>query len=105
MTRALVLSSQDSVATLIDNGVAGEECELRGEGQGRIRLAANIPYGHKVAIKPIAQGSSVVKHGEKIGRATGAIGIGEHVHVHNVESLRGRGDLHRATATGAGVSR
>ena len=98
MTRALVLDRQDSVATLIDNGAAREECELRGEGKGRVRLSADIPYGHKVAIKPIAKGDSVVKHGEKIGRATAAIGVGDHVHVHNVESLRGRGDLHRQNA-------
>lgn len=104
MTRALVLNRQDSVATLIDNGAAGEECELRGESNGRIRLSADVPYGHKVAIKPIAKGALVVKYGEKIGRATAAICIGEHVHVHNVESLRGRGDLHQTNATGAGAS-
>ncbi|VFS54652.1 Uncharacterised protein [Leminorella grimontii] len=34
----------------------------------------------------------VYKYGESIGRATQAIELGEHVHVHNVESERGRGD-------------
>lgn len=105
MIRALVLNRQDSVATLIDNGAAGEECELRGHAQGRIHLFVDVPYGHKVAIKPIAKGDPVIKHGEKIGRATAAIGIGEHVHVHNVESLRGRGDLHKVISAGAGAAR
>lgn len=104
MARAIVHNRQDNVATLIDNGAAGEQCEPRGEGKDRFRLSTDIPYGHKVAIKPIAKGDSIVKYGEKIGRATAAIGAGEHVHVHNVESLRGRGDLHKATTTGAGAS-
>ena len=34
-----------------------------------------------------------MKYGQPIGRATAAIAPGEHVHVHNIESLRGRGDL------------
>lgn len=40
--------------------------------------------GHKYAIRPIAAGENVVKYGMPIGRATSAIGIGEHVHVHNL---------------------
>ena len=95
MTRALVLDAGDSVATLIDNGAAGEACQLKGDANGTVRLAADIPYGHKVAIKPIAKGDSVVKHGETIGQATAAIKVGEHAHVHNIESRRGRGDLYR----------
>ncbi len=35
---------------------------------------------------PIAQGDKVIKFGVPIGRAKIAIEIGEHVHVHNVES-------------------
>ena len=95
MPRALVLDAGDSVATLIDNGAVGETCQLKGEGKGTVRLAADIPYGHKVAIKPIAKGDVVLKHGEDIGQATAEIKVGEHAHVHNIESRRGRGDLHR----------
>ena len=32
------------------------------------------------------------KYGEVIGAATRDIRVGEHVHVHNVEGKRGRGD-------------
>jgi altronate dehydratase small subunit len=34
----------------------------------------------------------VIKYGETIGLATSDISPGEHVHVHNVEGQRGRGD-------------
>jgi altronate dehydratase small subunit len=37
-------------------------------------------------------GDSIIKYGEVIGVATREIAPGQHVHVHNLESRRGRGD-------------
>ncbi len=54
-----------------------------------------IPSGHKCARRAIGAGELILKYGQPIGRATAAIPAGAHVHVHNVESLRGRGDLER----------
>lgn len=54
---------------------------------------AEIPGGHKVALRAIPAGGLIHKYGQVIGRASAAIGPGEHVHVHNVEGTRGRGDL------------
>ena len=34
-----------------------------------------------------------MKYGEEIGVASRAIAAGNHVHVHNLDSMRGRGDL------------
>ena len=34
----------------------------------------------------------VTKYGEEIGIATTEITAGEHVHIHNIDSIRGRGD-------------
>jgi altronate dehydratase small subunit len=99
MTRAIVLSDKDNVATLIDHGKSGDSCQLKGDAKGHVTLAADIPFGHKVAIQPIDAGCAVVKHGEDIGQASSSIGLGAHVHVHNVESRRGRGDLHGPGAT------
>jgi altronate dehydratase len=53
-----------------------------------VTLLADIPRGHKFAVRPIAKGEAVLKYGQPIGRATRAIQPGEHVHVHNVESQR-----------------
>ena len=52
-----------------------------------------ISYGHKFSVKDIALGENVLKYGEVIGRATQEIPAGAHAHIHNIESLRGRGDL------------
>ncbi|HVT28727.1 MAG TPA: UxaA family hydrolase [Lacipirellulaceae bacterium] len=95
MVRALVMDREDNVATLIDAGKAGDRCHLKGPGGGEIILRADIPYGHKIAIKPIAEGGTVMKHGQDIGVTNASIGVGEHAHVHNVESRRGRGDKHK----------
>ena len=54
---------------------------------------AAVPSGHKIALRAIAVGAPIRKYGQVIGRASQAIGAGEHVHVHNVEGIRGRGDL------------
>ena len=34
-----------------------------------------------------------MKYGEEIGVASREISAGNHVHVHNLDSMRGRGDL------------
>ena len=49
---------------------------------------SDIPIGHKLAIRPIAEGDTIVKYGADIGRAVRPIGAGEHLHVHNVKTKR-----------------
>jgi altronate dehydratase small subunit len=92
MPRAIVLNPADNVATLLDPGREGEACALQGEGAGNVTLVQNVEFGHKVCIGAMAPGANVVKYGQIIGRATRAIRVGEHAHVHNVESGR-RTDL------------
>lgn len=91
--RAVVVDATDNVATLIDEAVVGDVCELTGAVSGELAAVEPIPYGHKVATQDIRRGDDVVKYAEAIGRATSDIPAGAHVHVQNVESLRGRGDL------------
>jgi altronate hydrolase len=43
-----------------------------------------IPFGHKLATRPIKKGEAVRKYGQVIGVATGDIAPGQHVHVHNL---------------------
>jgi altronate dehydratase small subunit len=91
---AMVIGADDNVATALRNLDKGEQA-LVGLGQEIISIAVVEPveYGHKFAIMDIAKGNTILKYGEIIGRATADIASGAHVHVQNVESLRGRGDL------------
>jgi altronate dehydratase small subunit len=38
-------------------------------------------------------GTEIVKFGEVIGKTSAAVKKGEYVHVHNLDSMRARGDL------------
>jgi len=92
--KALVLGEDDNVATAIgDIEEAGEYPVMFKDGIKAVRVVVPIPFGHKFAVKEIAKGSDIIKYGEVIGAATADIKTGEHVHVHNVVSKRGRGDL------------
>ncbi len=55
-----------------------------------IELAArdDIPLGHKIAITDLPAKGKVLKYGVVIGGALAPITIGQHVHVHNLRSLR-----------------
>ena len=49
---------------------------------------SDIPIGHKVALKDLAEGDTVIKYGVDIGRVIAPIKAGEHLHVHNVKTKR-----------------
>ncbi|BDR92621.1 hypothetical protein Vsou_17140 [Vulcanisaeta souniana JCM 11219] len=87
-TPAIVLNPSDNVAIALRDLKQNESVELIiGNSKLPIKLLNDIPFGHKFAIKGIRMCDYVIKYGHVIGRAKRNIGIGEHVHVHNVESL------------------
>jgi altronate dehydratase small subunit len=91
---AIVLSEKDNVATSLRDLESGDNALVGSlERTQTFPIREKIPYGHKFAFKDIPKGEEVLKYGEVIGRSTCDIPSGKHVHVHNVESLRGRGDL------------
>lgn len=89
----IVMSEIDNVATMLKEINAGESFQYAVNGNKSTLIAKQIiPFGHKIAIKPILPSEHVVKYGQVIGAATTHISPGEHVHVHNIEGIRGRGD-------------
>src|SRR4030095_9236036 len=48
----------------------------------------DIPLGHKVALKDMAPGDTVIKYGVDIGKVVAPIRKGEHAHVHNIKTKR-----------------
>ncbi len=87
---ALRLKEDDDVAVALRPLEAGAEVRFGGPP---LVVSMPIATGHKFAVKPITGGSLIHKYGQVIGRASCGIGVGDHVHVHNVEGTRGRGDL------------
>lgn len=98
MVNAIKLHDEDNVASVFDLVEAGSTVlvvDKKGNSY-ELKVEDNIPYGHKIAIAEIKVGEQVTKYGEEIGIATSVIKVGQHVHVHNIESIRGRGDWAKA---------
>jgi len=93
MSKAIVLSAEDNVATALGETKKGDIVTIKNGEEMKVSITQDIPYGHKFAIRDIKKGERIMKYGEVIGGATSDIARGDHVHVHNIESLRARGDL------------
>ena len=94
--KAHVINKNDNVAVTVISIKAGEKVLIeRQEKEEENIIKDEIGYGHKFALNDLAPGDPVIKYGEVIGKASQKIEKGDHVHVHNLESLRGRGDLEK----------
>jgi altronate dehydratase small subunit len=96
MPKAIVVDTKDNVANLVGPGRQGDSVACHVEGREAIvsvPLTTDIPANHKFAFQDIKAGETIVKYGLSIGKAAEDIRRGAHVHVHNIESNRGRGDL------------
>jgi (2R)-sulfolactate sulfo-lyase subunit alpha len=88
----VVHDENDSVGVVVVEGVkSGDRLTGWIMDQDRIvhhQAANDIPIGHKLAIKALAAGDTVIKYGVDIGRVVAPIRTGEHVHVHNLKTKR-----------------
>lgn len=89
MSKVIFGGDIDNVATCC---VPLEPGDVIDTPNGAVTVSQRIPIYHKLAVKRIAAGEKVYKYGQPIGLASADIAPGEHVHVHNLESDRGRGD-------------
>ena len=75
----ILLSPKDNVAVARSPIAAGTTI-----GREGVTARAEIPSGHKIAIRAVAVGEPVLKYGQTIGVATAPIEPGDHVHLHNL---------------------
>ncbi len=91
-THFIVHHADDTVGVVVVEGVtAGQNLTgwlMDGDRTLRLKALDPVPLGHKIALKPIAEGETVLKYGEDIGRAVAAIAKGRHAHVHNLKTKR-----------------
>ena len=97
MDKVIILNDRDNVATCLADFRAGETIAVAG---CQLTLPQGVAFGHKIALADITAGDDIVKYGEVIGVASADIAAGAHVHVHNVESRRARGDKPGARGDG-----
>tara|TARA_B100000676_G_scaffold308087_1_gene368053 strand:+ start:1392 stop:1751 length:360 start_codon:yes stop_codon:yes gene_type:complete len=99
MKNIVVLNDQDNVATSLLALEPNATIKVHIDGsEETISVRDEVPFGHKVAIRPMSVGDNVLKYGEVIGKASLAISPGDWVHTHNVESARARGDIEGGAA-------
>ncbi len=92
-THFIVHDKADTVGVITAEAGAKAGETLTGwvmEGDGTIRIKAldDIPLGHKIALKDVKKGETVIKYGHDIGRAVADIGKGRHTHVQNMKTKR-----------------
>ncbi|GAB3406525.1 UxaA family hydrolase [Massilia agilis] len=93
MIHFVVHEEGDSVGTVVvvDGVKAGSSLSGWVMEQDKIvemRTGSDIPVGHKIALKDLNVGDTVIKYGVDIGKVVSPIKAGEHLHVHNVKTKR-----------------
>ena len=82
----------DAVGTVVvENVKAGDTLTgwiMEQDKTVSVKVLNDIPIGHKVALKNLASGDTVIKYGVDIGRTVAPIKQGEYLHVHNVKTKR-----------------
>lgn len=88
----LVHDRRDNVGVVVvEDLAAGTEmlCVITEDNSDfRLKVNAAVPIGHKVALKDLTAGDTVIKYGEDIGRMVAPAAKGDHVHVHNLKTKR-----------------
>ena len=83
VTLVIQLDARDNVGVLARSVPDGGAVQV---GDQVFVLPEALGLGHKLALRPIAAGTKILKYGASIGSATSAIRVGEHVHLHNIQS-------------------
>ena len=92
MPHFLVHSPKDNVGVVvIEDLKAGTKMQgVITETDTTTEATANhdIPIGHKVALKDLKKGDTVIKYGEDIGKVVADAKRGDHIHVQNIKTKR-----------------
>ena len=92
MIHVVLHDAKDTVAVAVVEGIkAGTELTAWIMDDDRtisVKALQDIPMGHKIAMKSMEVGDTVVKYGVDIGKVVAAAKVGEHAHVHNIKTKR-----------------
>lgn len=92
MIHFVLHDAKDTVAVVVVEGVkAGTAMDgwiMDEDKFMKVDALQDIPIGHKVALKDMAVGDTVIKYGIDMGKVVKAVKAGEHAHVHNIKTKR-----------------
>jgi len=88
----LIHDSSDTVGVAVVEGLeAGRQLNgwvMDTDETITIEALDPIPLGHKIALTDLAEGDTVIKYGNDIGRMVASCKKGGHVHVHNLKTKK-----------------
>ncbi|QTH45691.1 altronate dehydratase [Cohnella sp. LGH] len=84
MREWLRVSERDQVVIALRAMAAGETIVL--EDGTQLTLTEDVPAGHKILTRPVAEGDDVLKFGYSIGKAKADLRPGAWVHTHNLRT-------------------
>ena len=88
----LVHDLKDNVGVVVVEGLEADTdmlCVVTADNSSfRLKSAASVPIGHKIALKDLTAGDAAIKYGEDIGKIIADIPQGGHVHTHNLKTKR-----------------
>ena len=92
MIHFVLHDARDTVAVVVVEGVkAGMKLEgwvMDEDKSTSVTARQDIPLGHKVALRDMPVGDTVMKYGVDIGKVVQPIKKGAHAHVHNIKTKR-----------------
>lgn len=92
MIHFVVHDEHDSVGVVVVEGVkAGTKLSgwiMDQDKDITVKAVSDIPIGHKLAIKALKKGGTVIKYGVDIGKVVADIAVGEHTHIQNIKTKR-----------------
>ena len=91
-TDIIIHDEKDNVGVIvIDKITSNQECNcwiMENDKTININSTNAVPLGHKIALKDLKEGDTILKYGHDIGKVVKSIKKGEHVHVHNVKTKK-----------------
>lgn len=91
-THFLVHDKDDSVGVAvvetIKAGMAVTGYKMDTNEEINLTALSDIPLGHKIALKDLAVGDTIIKYDQDMGKVVAPIQVGDHAHVHNIKTKR-----------------
>ena len=91
-TDIIIHDKKDNVGVVVIEKITNnQDCNcwiMENDKSLKIQSKNEIPLGHKIALKDIKEGDTILKYGHDIGKVVKSIKKGEHVHVHNVKTKK-----------------
>ena len=88
----IIHDEKDNVGVVvIETTKKGQECNawiMENDKSIKVSSTNAVPLGHKIALKDLNEGDTILKYGHDIGKVVKSIKKGEHVHVHNVKTKK-----------------